>query len=670
MQSIRPKYFFKPCSSLIYVTQQQPDQAFLEPRVYLLVFESQLVIIGIPPIESLEGFFLEIRKAFPTQTIKYLILQGYTSHLYTIMKYLHPFAPDSTIITDQLHTKYMNLPKHSQPLRSIQSLEYHLTISETSTLSFIPSPYLLSAGSFMTYESSEQVLFSGYLFANPNGLKEVSELDYLTPSLKYLTDYLPSSDFTRSILNHLDQYPIERVLTLFHNDLSKSQLDFLRDRFMKFDFYRVSNIEQTKQGQIFDPSPFFQQLVRKLSTVYGTKAVSEAFQGSPFVFHPISESLELTTLDGIRAWHRFFDIVYANGGLEWLGILEPTIDKLVEMYHLTKPTIFSSAIVDTTKQLEQVVSEKAELTSRMKQLEEDMQATVDRLVKDPLTGLYNASFLEANLIERFEQIQLGKQDHFTVCYLAIDHMHRINRMYSYQIGDETIVHFTTLIHSLLQPNDRLYRASGVSLALVTNRPVLDSELEKIQASVRESTYFIQPITASIAIVRSDEIPTDSQAQMRAKTLLTTAENRIQMAFQKGGNVLINQESIITKPRRGKVLIVDEDLIDAKYFRNALENEAFDVDWVADGLEALRRMESTQYHAILCDKYVPKLDGFALKAQINKTVNQDLCFILIVQAKTAEIVARANRLGMTAVLSRPILIEEIVGFIQRNQGKRG
>lgn len=182
MQSIRPKYFFKPCSSLIYVTQQQPDQAFLEPRVYLLVFESQLVIIGIPPIESLEGFFLEIRKAFPTQTIKYLILQGYTSHLYSIMKYLHPFAPDSTIITDQLHTKYMNLPKHSQPLRSIQSLEYHLKISETSTLSFIPSPYLLSAGSFMTYESSEQVLFSGYLFANPNGLKEVSDLDYLTPS--------------------------------------------------------------------------------------------------------------------------------------------------------------------------------------------------------------------------------------------------------------------------------------------------------------------------------------------------------------------------------------------------------------------------------------------------------------------------------------------------------
>lgn len=670
MQSIRPKYFFKPCSKLIYVTQQQPDQSFLEPRVYLLVFEHQLVIIGIPPIEALETFFLEIRKAFPVQTIKYLILQGYTSHLYTIMRFLHPFAPESIIITDQLHTKYMNLPKHSQPFQSIQSLEYQLQLSEQSSLSFIPSPYLLSAGSFMTYESSEQVLFSGYLFANPKGFMDQDDEEYLTPSLKYLTDYLPSSDFTRSILNHLNRYPIERVLTLFHNDLSKSQLDFLKDRFMKFDFYRVSNIEQIKQGQLFDPLPFFQQMVRKLSNIFGTKAVSEAFQGSPFTFHTVSESIELTSLDGIRAWHRFFEIVYANGGLEWLGILEPTIDKVVEMYQIKKPTIFTSAIVDTTKQLEQVVYEKEELTSKMKQLEEDMQATVDRLVKDPLTGLYNASFLEANLIERFEQIQQGKQENFTVCYLAIDHMHRINRMYSYQIGDETIVHFTTLINALLQPNDRLYRASGVSLALVTNRSVSDNELENILASVRESTFFIQPITASIALVKSDEIPTDFQPQMKAKTLLTTAENRIQMAFQKGGNVLINQESIISKPRRGKVLIVDEDIMDAKYFRNALENEAFDVDWVGDGLEALRRMESTQYHAILCDKYVPKLDGFALKAQINKTVNQDLCFILMVQAKSAEIVARANRLGITAVLARPILIEEIVGFIQRNQGRRG
>lgn len=670
MQPIRAKYFFKSCSPLIYVTQQQPDQSFLEPRVYLLVFENQLVIIGIPPIEALEAFFLEIRKAFPVQTIKYLILQGYTSHLYSIMRFLHPFAPESTIITDQLHTKYMNLPKHSQPFQSIQSLEYKLQLSEQSTLSFIPSPYLLSAGSFMTHESSEQVLFSGYLFANPKGSTLESDEEYLTPSLKYLTDYLPSSDFARSILNHLRQYPIERALTLFHNDLLKSQVDFLIDRFMKFDFYRVSNIEQTKQGQLFDPLPFFQQMVRKLSNIFGTKAVSEAFQGSPFTFHALSESIELTSLDGIRAWHRFFEIVYANGGLEWLGILEPTIDKVVDLYQIKKPTIFASAIVDTTKQLEQVVSEKEELTSKMKQLEEDMQATVDRLVKDPLTGLYNASFLEANLIERFEQIQQGKQEHFTVCYLAIDHMHRINRVYSYQIGDETIVHFTTLMNSLLQPNDHLYRASGVSLALVTNRSINESELEKILASVRESTFFIQPITASIAIVRSDEIPTDSHAQMKARTLLTTAENRIQMAFQKGGNVLINQESIITKPRRGKVLIVDEDIMDAKYFRNALENEAFDVDWVADGLEALRRMESTQYHAILCDKYVPKLDGFALKAQINKTVNQDLCFILMVQAKSAEIVARANRLGITAVLSRPILIEEIVGFIQRNQGRRG
>ncbi|MCK7484714.1 MAG: hypothetical protein MZU97_03620 [Bacillus subtilis] len=65
-----------------------------------------------------------------------------------------------------------------------------------------------------------------------------------------------------------------------------------------------------------------------------------------------------------------------------------------------------------------------------------------------------------------------------------------------------------------------------------------------------------------------------------------------------------------------------------------------------------------------------MDGFALKTAINKTTHQATCFLLLTHAKTTETIARANKLGITAVIQKPILIEEIVGFIVRNQSQRG
>ena len=670
MQSTKSNRLFQVYSRTIYGCICLTEGNFTEPKLYLLSVNQDLILIGNPESYDSSVLFLEIRKMFPGHTLRYIILPNGSNHFHRLQKDIRPFAPDAVFILDQKEILYLNQPKNSQKIQTIQELKYHLLLSNQETLHFISSPYLIHAGSFFVYYETERTLFSNYLFANPlNSLQEPLD-SQISHSLPFLLDFLPSSEFLRSILSQIERIQVDRVLTVFGNDFTASEITLFKNTYHKLDFYKVRDLKQQEQDDLFDPYPYLDQLVRKLIALFGKDTIQQTFADSPFRFDPLQESLESTTLSKMQAWNRFFDFVYAKGGLEYLGVLEPTVDKISQLYQLKKPVIFASTIVDTSKQLEEVETKRQELTSQVKQLQAEMENTINRLIKDPLTDLFNAAFLEANLMERFTQTPKEELSQTQIFYIAVDHMHRINRKYSYQIGDETIRHFASLVQSFLHEEDQLYRASGISLALVASRKVDANELETMLANIRESTIFIQPITASIASVRFDEIPEDYSPQAKAKTLLATAENRIQSAFQRGGNTIITQNTILVKPKRGKILIVDEDPMDAQYFRTSLENESFDVDWSSDGLDALRRLENTYYHAILCDKYVPKLDGFQLKNQLNKSIHQDICFLLLVQAKTPDIIARANRLQITAVLERPVFVDEIVGFIQRNQGRRG
>ena len=65
----------------------------------------------------------------------------------------------------------------------------------------------------------------------------------------------------------------------------------------------------------------------------------------------------------------------------------------------------------------------------------------------------------------------------------------------------------------------------------------------------------------------------------------------------------------------KILVVDDEKLIVKGIRFSLEQDGMEVDAAYDGEEALKLVKEHEYHLILLDVMLPKLDGFEVCRQI-------------------------------------------------------
>src|ERR1035438_6702923 len=67
---------------------------------------------------------------------------------------------------------------------------------------------------------------------------------------------------------------------------------------------------------------------------------------------------------------------------------------------------------------------------------------------------------------------------------------------------------------------------------------------------------------------------------------------------------------------GRILVVDDDEIIARFLKSGLEFASFSVDMVHDGETALAMLQETRrYDLVILDLNLPKLDGFSLLQRI-------------------------------------------------------
>lgn len=650
----------------IYLLHRAVKKRYLTPTVAMIATNSEIVLIGMPSASQIEQVLLDAKSAEPTLRLSYLIVTGWLADLPELFSRIRHLAPTITIVTDLRQLHYFDVDFPSAQLYLIGEHAMSLTLSDGRVLSFIASPYLLSPGSFFVYDVASATLFSHHLFSNPSAGDGITP-SYPQEAMQYLASRLPSSEFVRLSTKRIAELTLQRVVTLHGNVLDQKMVQTMLQTVEANDFYNLSGSLSKTGSAPVDYLAYSNQIVQKLRVIYGADSVADLFDGSDLTYDPVTFELVSKGREGFRIWHRLFELVFAKRGAEWLAVVEPVVDKLEELYQVKKPSIYQSLLVDSSKQLTILDQERERLESTIKQLEMEKQATFDRLMKDPLTGLYNELYLHGMLESHLEsRKQTPTSEPFLLAYFAVDRLFRINRKYSYEIGDETIRLFSDLLSTIVKDEGRVFKASGAAIAVLFDKPVPNDRFESILALIRESTSFVEPITASLAIVSSEDLRLDQNVKDLSKQMTVLAENRIQVAFQKGGNRIVDRDTPAEAPRKGKVLLIESDDIHANYLAKALRNEAFDVEIVADGIEAIQRINEQAYSAFVCDKFVPRMDAFAIKAAINKTAQQSVCFLMLTHQKTADLIIRANKLGITAVIQKPILTEEIVGFILRNR----
>ncbi|MCK7484716.1 MAG: hypothetical protein MZU97_03630 [Bacillus subtilis] len=216
----------------------------------MIAANSEIVLIGMPTPTQIELVLAAAKRAEPTLRLSYLVIPGLHLDIVELMTKIRQIAPEMVVVTDIKNLHFFDLEHLQTSIYRIGENNHQLTLANGRVLQFIPSPYILSAGSFLTYDPTSQTLFSNHLFANPSAA-EATPIEYQHQSLKYLSARLPSSDFVRLTTKKIQTLAIQRIVTGYGNVLEEFQAKANIESTNAFDFY---NLGASLNRALPDPS--------------------------------------------------------------------------------------------------------------------------------------------------------------------------------------------------------------------------------------------------------------------------------------------------------------------------------------------------------------------------------------------------------------------------------
>jgi CheY-like chemotaxis protein len=130
-------------------------------------------------------------------------------------------------------------------------------------------------------------------------------------------------------------------------------------------------------------------------------------------------------------------------------------------------------------------------------------------------------------------------------------------------------------------------------------------------------------------------------------------------------------SLTDKPVLGRLLLVEDNLINQKVAVAILSGAGYQVDTVVDGTAAVQASETESYDAILMDCQMPELDGYEATAAIRDQQGSRRRTPIIAMTASARREDRERCLaaGMDAYLSKPISKDALLAVVSSSLKNR-
>jgi len=120
-------------------------------------------------------------------------------------------------------------------------------------------------------------------------------------------------------------------------------------------------------------------------------------------------------------------------------------------------------ILATTHTIQNTVEDAhREISSSQRTLEEmrrELHEAKQQVLLDPLTGARNRFGMDASVGQEMARSRRNGSK-FTLAMIDIDHFKKINDQHGHEVGDQALVYFSRLSHSVLRESDTLYRYGG------------------------------------------------------------------------------------------------------------------------------------------------------------------------------------------------------------------
>ena len=112
----------------------------------------------------------------------------------------------------------------------------------------------------------------------------------------------------------------------------------------------------------------------------------------------------------------------------------------------------------------------------------------------------------------------------------------------------------------------------------------------------------------------------------------------------------------------KILVCEDNSINAEIIKKILQNRQITVDIAKDGGEGVAMVEANKYDAVLMDIRMPVLDGYAATRKIRET-NKTIPILALSANNFPEDVEKSLAAGMNAHLAKPIDIKKLFGTLR-------
>ncbi|HRY78597.1 MAG TPA: diguanylate cyclase, partial [Candidatus Izemoplasmatales bacterium] len=605
----------------LYLLDRPDDTGPMMPTPTVLVDGSEMVLFGVGEHSDFQRLVHQLQSILPLDHLRYVVAPGMERQLVSTMTAFRDAGANPTFVVDEKLDRLMNLSAQGMPLKLVAKEDESLILATGRILRFIPTPFIITSMSFATFDATSGLLFSHYLFDLAEARSASHELaERIRQTKDFCLNYVPSSDFLRPALQKIAEANPRLAITQSGWVLDREAISAYAEALSKIEFFNqnLGFTRREENGGLPDYQAACHQILQKWKSIHGLEALHEAI---PEPIFPVDwESLEVQSpMTGPKVLDDLLDTVRRTRGIGWLLAVEPLIVQLRTLSGIEIPTVFRSILGESERRLETIGMEKTILESQVATLEKSLRLTLEKMTKDPLTGYYNEVFLRQHLEERLRIFSSGSEEpNIQLYFIQIDNIQAINAKYTAKIGDETIRNLGYLLEEIIRPQDLLVKRNGpgyIVLVMDGSDRIPASFARTIQNAAKNSESFLEPITLSVAVVRSKEFIAASESL--AEKMIAVGESRTKSAVRKVG-AFVDETTPIEKNKYGRLLVADGEAINLRLLESLFFNENFEVKTAKDGLAAWEMAKDAPFDAIIVDRTIPKMDGMLLKQNLNQS----------------------------------------------------
>lgn len=461
---------------------------------YLIIDSGEGILLDPGSVLDFELVYSNVLKLIPLDRIRYVILHHQDPDLCSSVPLFEKRGANFQIITHWRASLLIKFYGITSPFYIINENEFKIKLESGRELVFIATPYLHFPGAFVTYDLQSKILFSSDLFgAFSYNWKLFSDDTYIEKMKMFHEHYMPSNEVIRPVMEKLLLLEIVMIAPQHGSiirDNVRNHIKVLRDLECG-EYLRDTKKEVAKSGGYKLVVSF---VLKRLYSIFPLNEVEEALEGLEISYDKNFYEVFDYNYRGIDLWNGLFENVSKKMGLNWLVLLEPFVNKLVQEYDVLLPNIYQSKIIDVQSEVWNLNSENMELKKINEKLNQNIQDVHEQMTKCPITGLYNDTFFRSYLSKSIEEIVLDNNEIYTsLMIIEVDDISRIKYTFGVEEEDSILRTLVILMKEHALGNTILFRLQGAAIVcyfINETKETVNAFAERIRNEVSISKKFI------------------------------------------------------------------------------------------------------------------------------------------------------------------------------------